>query len=64
VQPAFGAKVYFAYALRKDADSASLANAFNAALVTLNKNGTLETLQRKWLGVATTMPTEMPMPNY
>ncbi|WP_322081195.1 transporter substrate-binding domain-containing protein [Burkholderia sp. BCC1972] len=64
VQPAFGAKVYFAYALRKDADSASLANAFNAALVTLNKNGTLATLQRKWLGVATALPTEMPTPNY
>lgn len=64
VQPAFGAKVYFAYALRKDADSTSLARAFNGALVTLDKNGTLATLQRKWFGVATAMPTEMPTPNY
>lgn len=64
VQPAFGAKVYFAYALRKDADSAPLADAFNAALVTLNRNGTLATLQRKWFGVATALPTAMPTPNY
>ncbi|RQS44525.1 transporter substrate-binding domain-containing protein [Burkholderia sp. Bp8990] len=64
VQPAFGTKVYFAYALRKDADSTSLASAFNGALVTLDKNGTLATLQRKWFGVATALPAEMPTPNY
>jgi polar amino acid transport system substrate-binding protein len=32
VQPPFGAKVYFAYCMRKDADSKSLDDAFNAAL--------------------------------
>lgn len=64
VQPAFGAKVYFAYCMRKDADSAPLNAAFNAALVTLNQNGTLAALQKKWFGVAVDLPSTMPTPNF
>jgi polar amino acid transport system substrate-binding protein len=64
VQPPFGAKVYFAYALRKDADSKPLADAFNAALVKMQKDGRLAALQKKWFGVAMEMPATMPTPNY
>ncbi|GAB7535095.1 transporter substrate-binding domain-containing protein [Burkholderia sp. 3C] len=64
VQPAFGAKVYFAYCMRKDADSAPLNAAFNAALVTLNQNGTLAALQKKWFGVAVDLPSTMPTPSF
>jgi polar amino acid transport system substrate-binding protein len=64
VTPPFGAKVYFAYALRKDADSKPLADAFNAALVKMHDDGRLAALQKKWFGVAMDAPTTMPTPNY
>jgi len=64
VQPPFGAKVYFAYCLRKDADSKPLADAFNAALLKVNKDGRLATLQKKWFGVAMDVPSTMATPNY
>lgn len=64
VQPAFGAKVYFAYCLRKDADSKPLLDAFNAALVKLNKDGRLAALQKKWFGTAMDVPTTEPTLNY
>jgi polar amino acid transport system substrate-binding protein len=64
VQPPFGAKVYFAYALRKDADSKPLADAFDAALVKMQKDGRLAALQKKWFGVAMEMPSTQPTPNY
>ena len=64
VQPAFGNKVYFAYCLRKDADSKPLLDAFNAALVKLNKDGRLAALQKKWFGTAMDVPTTEPTLNY
>ena len=64
VQPPFGAKVYFAYCLRKDADSKPLADAFNAALIKMHNDGRLAALQKKWFGVAMDAPTTMPTPNY
>jgi polar amino acid transport system substrate-binding protein len=64
VQPPFGAKVYFAYCLRKDADSKPLADAFNNALLKLDKDGRLATLQKKWFGVAMQVPPTLPTPNY
>jgi polar amino acid transport system substrate-binding protein len=64
VQPAFGSKVYFAYCLRKDADSKPLLDAFNDALVKLNKDGRLATLQKKWFGTAMDVPTTEPTLNY
>jgi polar amino acid transport system substrate-binding protein len=64
VTPPFGAKVYFAYCLRKDADSKPLADAFNAALVKMHGDGRLAALQKKWFGVAMDAPTSMPTPNY
>jgi polar amino acid transport system substrate-binding protein len=64
VQPPFGAKVYFAYCMRKDADSKSLDDAFNAALIKMHNDGRLAALQKKWFGVAMDAPTTMPTPNY
>jgi polar amino acid transport system substrate-binding protein len=64
VQPAFGAKVYFAFCMRRDADSQSLNTAFNDALATLNKNGELAALQKKWFGVAVNLPMSVPAPAY
>jgi polar amino acid transport system substrate-binding protein len=64
VQPPFGAKVYFAYCLRKDADSKPLADAFNAALVKMHGDGRLAALQKKWFGIAMDIPTTLPVPNY
>ena len=57
VQPPFGAKVYFAYCMRKDADSKPLADAFNAALIKMHNDGRLAALQKKWFGVAMDAPT-------
>jgi polar amino acid transport system substrate-binding protein len=64
VQPPFGAKVYFAYCLRKDADSKPLVDAFNDALVKLNKDGRLAALQKKWFGTSMEVPTTAPVLNY
>ena len=63
VQPPFGVQVYFAYCMRKDADSQSLDDAFNSALATLNKNGTLGALQKKWFGTVEPMPASLPTPS-
>ena len=64
VQPPFGAKVYFAYCMRKDPDSKSLDDVFNAALVKMHDDGRLAALQKKWFGVAMDAPTTLPTPNY
>ncbi|KWZ39918.1 amino acid ABC transporter [Burkholderia savannae] len=64
VQPSFGAKVYYAYCMRKDASSKSLLDAFDAALVKIQADGRLAALQKKWLGVAMDMPSTLPTPSY
>jgi polar amino acid transport system substrate-binding protein len=64
MQPSFGAKVYYAYCMRKDEDSKTLLDAFDAALVKMNKDGRLAALQKKWLGVAMDTPSSLPTPNY
>jgi polar amino acid transport system substrate-binding protein len=56
--------VYFAYCMRKDPDSKSLDDAFNAALIKMHDDGRLATLQKKWFGVAMDAPTTLPTPNY
>ncbi|MCG5076783.1 transporter substrate-binding domain-containing protein [Paraburkholderia tagetis] len=62
--PPFGAKVYYAYCVRKDADSKPLLDAFNTALLKIQADGRLATLQKKWLGTSMTVPTTMPTPNF
>ena len=50
--------------MRKDEDSKTLLDAFDAALVKMNKDGRLAALQKKWLGVAMDTPGTLPTPNY
>ena len=50
VKPPFGAKSYFGYIGRKDADSAKLMDAVDAAILKMKKDGRLGTLQKKWFG--------------
>ena len=64
MQPSFGAKVYYAYCMRKDADSKSLLDAFDAAIIKMHNDGRLAALQKKWLGLAMDTPSTMPTPNY
>ena len=56
VQPPFGPATYYAWAGRKDADSASLVQFFSDGIARLNQSGKLAELQRKWFGF------EMPVP--
>ena len=63
VSPAFGDKSYFAYFVRKDSASASLADALDAALRTIKGDGRLEKLQQKWFGMAFETPDAVPPPS-
>ena len=50
VKPAFGAKTCFGYIGRKDADSAKLMDAVQAAILKIKADGRLATFQKKWFG--------------
>jgi len=56
VQPPFGAKSYFGYISRKDADSAPLMDALDATIVKMRNDGRLAALQTKWFGQAFETP--------
>ncbi|WP_372965930.1 transporter substrate-binding domain-containing protein [Marinobacter sp.] len=58
VQPPFGPATYYAWAGRKDADSASLVNFFSEGIARLNKSGKLAELQKKWLGFEMDVPSD------
>ncbi|MGV8989455.1 MAG: transporter substrate-binding domain-containing protein [Cypionkella sp.] len=60
VSPTFGDPKYFAWVLRKDADSATLVDAINAALLKMTDDGRVKAIQEKWLGVYTELPREVP----
>ncbi|MFD1883345.1 transporter substrate-binding domain-containing protein [Paracoccus pacificus] len=60
VQPAFGAPTYFAWVLRKDDASKSLADAVNQSILKMHEDGRLKAIQEKWFGAATDLPTEVP----
>ena len=62
VMPPFGAKSYFGYIGRKDADSAKLMDAVDAAILKMKKNGRLGTLQKKWFGQAFETPDTVTEP--
>ena len=62
VQPPFGPATYYSWAGRKDANSASLVNFFNAGIEKLHKNGKLAQLQQKWFGFTMDIPTGTPTP--
>lgn len=56
VMPPFGAKSYFGYIGRKDADSVKLMDAVDAAILKMKKDGRLGVLQKKWFGQAFDTP--------
>ncbi|MCX8509226.1 MAG: transporter substrate-binding domain-containing protein [Rhodobacteraceae bacterium] len=59
-KPTFGEPKYFAWVLRKDADSTALVDAINAALLKMTDDGRIKAIQEKWLGVYTPLPREVP----
>jgi len=63
VKPAFGAKSYFGYIGRKDADSAKLMDAVQAALLKMKADGRLATFQKKWFGDSFDTPDTVTTPN-
>ena len=63
VLPTFGPKKYFAWAGRKDEDSASLNAFMDEQIRGLNESGVLADLQRKWFGDVMELPSdELPEP--
>jgi polar amino acid transport system substrate-binding protein len=58
VLPTFGPKKYFAWAGRKDADSASLNAFMDDQIRQLNESGVLAELQRKWFGDVMELPSD------
>jgi polar amino acid transport system substrate-binding protein len=59
VLPTFGAKTYFSWAGRNDAQSASLNALIDAELVKLNTSGKLGELQKKWFGATMELPEKL-----
>lgn len=64
VLPSFGAKSYFGFIGRKDADYASLMDAIQAAMVKIKSDGRMATLQNKWFGTSFDTPDTAPTPNF
>ncbi|MFK8074865.1 ABC transporter substrate-binding protein, partial [Klebsiella pneumoniae] len=62
VRPPFGPATWYAWAGRKDADSASLVKFISDGIVQLNKSGKLAQLQTKWLGFSMAVPEQVPTP--
>jgi polar amino acid transport system substrate-binding protein len=58
-----GPKLYFVWAARKDAESASLAAFFDSMIAKLNQSGEMAALQEKWFGFAMDVPFDaLPQP--
>jgi polar amino acid transport system substrate-binding protein len=53
-----GPKTYFAWAGRKDADSASLVKLFSDGIAKANRDGTMKQLQLKWFGSTMDVPAD------
>ena len=62
VSPPFGQKNYFGYIGRKDAASASLMNAVDAAIDAMKADGSMATLEQKWFGTTFDMPAKVSDP--
>ena len=63
VLPTFGAKKYFSWAGRKDADSVTLVAFIDEQLARLNELGVLTELQEKWFGGPMELPSDkLPVP--
>lgn len=57
IHPTFGAKTYFAYLGRKDADSKALLDAIDAQLIAMQKDGRLSAIHKKWFGTPMELPS-------
>ncbi|AKJ67950.1 amino acid ABC transporter [Pandoraea thiooxydans] len=64
VLPTFGAKTYFGFVGRKDADSRALIDAVDKIIIEMDKDGRMAALQKKWFGLAMDMPQTMPAINF
>ena len=64
VLPTFGAKSYFGYIGRKDADFASLMDAVEGAMAKIKKDGRMATIQKKWFGTTFDTPDTVQTPNF
>lgn len=64
VLPAFGAKSYFGFIGRKDADYASLMDALQGAMVKIKGDGRMAAIQKKWFGTTFDTPDVAPAPNF
>ncbi|MCP1615311.1 polar amino acid transport system substrate-binding protein [Azospirillum lipoferum] len=62
VLPPFGKPSYFSWVGRLADDDKSLIEAVNTALVKIQKDGRMATIQKKWFGVAQELPTTVPEP--
>jgi polar amino acid transport system substrate-binding protein len=59
VSPPFGAKVYFGYLGRKDAETAPLLDAIDAVIDAMRGDGRLAAMQTKWFGQAFEVPARI-----
>jgi len=64
VLPTFGAKSYFGFIGRKDADYASLMDAVQGAMLKIKADGRMATIQKKWFGTTFDTPDAVPSPNF
>ncbi|MBP2300957.1 polar amino acid transport system substrate-binding protein [Azospirillum picis] len=62
VLPPFGKPSYFSWVGRMGDDDKSLIEAINTALVKIQKDGRLATIQKKWFGMSQELPTTVPEP--
>jgi polar amino acid transport system substrate-binding protein len=53
-----GPKSYFAWVVRKDADSATLVKLFSEGIARANHDGTMNKLQQKWFGTTMDVPSD------
>lgn len=56
----FGQPTYFAWVLRKDADTDSFGQAIKDAILKMTDDGRVKAIQEKWLGSYTELPREVP----
>jgi polar amino acid transport system substrate-binding protein len=61
VLPAFGQPTYFSWVGRLD--DATLVDAVNAAIVKVEGDGTMATIQKKWFGQTMDLPKTVPQPS-
>ena len=64
VLPTFGAKSYFGFIGRKDADYASLMDAVQGAMLKIKGDGRMAAIQKKWFGTTFDTPDSVPTPNF